>query len=314
MGVARLLDAPAHFISRSCHGRSESVLGYSREHYISRCIAEACVQIWKATVALPPSPISRHGSRFRCRSQARNRKTLRQVYSRRDAECWLDEPGLGAIDRHKSGVSQKPPSRTNVYVNPNYKPPSRSNQVPPRPAPYHRPVPIKDTGEKRDVVINGVEFKSSSRSLVRKDREYTLGKCGVLVFLTRAAVPQATQTILPPSGSNNFRRPSRYTTKPRSSRQRTRPGRNLTLTTGRTSSVVIRIQNALTTYSPPRYKANQKRIKFSEKQCARFTTAGTTPSSIPIPLCPSEPWYLITFLLSRRQLHQRPHLPLSARP
>ena len=90
------------------------------------------------------------------------------------AGIWLDEIRLGAIDRHKSGASLKPPSRTNVYVNPNYKHPSRSNQVPSRPAPYHRPAPIKNTGEKRDVVLNGVAFQSSARSLVRKDREYRL--------------------------------------------------------------------------------------------------------------------------------------------
>ena len=99
-------------------------------------------------------------------------------------ESRIDGVELGAIDRHKSEASYKPPSRTNVYVNPNYKPPSHSTQVPSRPAPYHRPAPIKNTGEKRDVVLNGVAFQSSARSLVRKDREYTLGKCGLHVLLT----------------------------------------------------------------------------------------------------------------------------------
>ena len=213
-------------------------------------------------------------------------------------ESWLDETGLGAIDRHKSGgASYKPPSRTNVYVNPNYKPPSRPTQVPPRPAPYHRPAPIKDTGEKRDVVLNGVAFKSSGLSLVRKDREYTWGKCGVLVFLTRAAVPQSTRPAPPAPGPSNFKATPRYPTKPRSTRQRARPGRNLTLATGRTSSVVLRIHNPLTTYSPLRYKATQKRMKFSDKQCPRFTTTGMVLLSSHTPLCPSEPWYLITLFL-----------------
>jgi len=229
----------------------------------------------------------------------------------RITETWLDETGLGAIDRHKSGASYKPPSRTNVYVNPNYKPPPRSTQVPPRPAPYHRPAPIKDTGEKRDVVLNGVAFKSSGLSLVRKDREYTWGKCGVLVSLTRAAVPQ----LAPPApGPSNFKPTPRYPAKPRPARQRARPGRNLTLATGRTSSVVLRIHNPLTTYPPFRYKATQKRMKFSDKQCPRFTTTGIVLLSSHAPLCPSESWCLITFLLLSRQLQQRSHLSLSTRP
>ena len=159
-------------------------VGYSREHYISRWIAEGLFPNLEGDCGSPPSPISLHG--FRCSSQARNRKTLRQVHSGRTAKTRIDQTGLGAIDRHKSAASYKPPSRTNVYVNPNYKPPPRSTQVPSRPAPYPRPAPIKNTGEKRDVVLNGVAFQSSGRSLVRKDREYTLGKCGLLVLLTHA--------------------------------------------------------------------------------------------------------------------------------
>lgn len=256
------------------------------------------------------SPISRNGFHlyFRCSSQARNRKTLRQVPSRQTPRFWLDETGLGAIDRHKSVASHKPPSRTNVYVNPNYKVPSRSTQVPARPAPYHRPAPIKNTGEKREVVLNGVAFQSSGRSLVRKDREYTLGKCGLLRSLTRAAVSQPARSL---SGPNNSKPVSSYPTKPRSTQQRSRPGRNLTLTTTQTPSVV-RTQNPLTAHSLLRYRAAQKRIKFSDKQCPRFTTTGTTLLFLQIPLCPSESWYLITSLFSCRQLRQRPHLSLSA--
>jgi len=170
---------------------------------------------------------------------------------------WLDEIGLGAIDRHKSEASYKPPSRTNVYVNPNYKPPPRSTQVPPRPAPYHRPAPIKNTGEKRDVVLNGVAFQSSGRSLVRKDREYTLGKCGLLESLTHDAVPQPTRPTLPAPGPSNFKSAPRYPTKPRQTRQRARPGRNLTLATSRSSSVALRIHNPLTLIPP----SGTKRLK-----------------------------------------------------
>ena len=99
-------------------------------------------------------------------------------------------------------------------------------------------------------MLNGVAFQSSGLSLVRKDREYTLGERGLLEFLTRAAVPQSTRPILPAPGPSIFKPVARYPTKPRSTRQRARPGRNLTLATGRTSSVAIRIRNPLITYFP----------------------------------------------------------------
>ena len=133
-----------------------------------------------------------------------------------------------------------------------------------------------------------------------------------LEFLTRAAVPQLARPAVPAPGPSNFNPSPRYPTKLRQARQRARPGRNLTLATGRTSSVVLRVHNSLTTYSLVRYKAAQKRMKFSDKQCPRFTTTGTVLSPPHIPLCPSESWCLITFFLLSRQLQQRPYLSLSA--
>jgi hypothetical protein len=190
-------------IPRATDDNHNKGVGCSRKHYISRWIVKGLFPNSEGDCGSPLSPISLHGFRFlfRCSSQARNRKTLRQVHSRRIAKGRIDEAGLGAIDRHKSGASHKPPSRTNVYVNPNYKQPPRSAQVPSRPAPYHRPAPIKNTGEKRDVVLNGVAFQSSGRSLVRKDREYTLGKCGLLVSLNHASVPQPTRPAPRPLSS-----------------------------------------------------------------------------------------------------------------
>ncbi|KAJ8489173.1 hypothetical protein ONZ51_g3066 [Trametes cubensis] len=61
--------------------------------------------------------------------------------------------------------------RSNVYVNPNYKPPSKTARPPappPQPRPAARPPPTLPQ-EKRDVVLNGVQFESSGRALVRKD-------------------------------------------------------------------------------------------------------------------------------------------------
>ena len=91
----------------------------------------------------------------------------------------------GAINQRKSGEpavrstgttsnwNSRP--RHNVYVNPNYKPPAKTHQpsAPPvnhlRP-PVSRPPPSLPQ-DKRDVVIDGVAFESSGRSLVRKDCE-----------------------------------------------------------------------------------------------------------------------------------------------
>ncbi|KAJ3538599.1 hypothetical protein NM688_g6495 [Phlebia brevispora] len=84
----------------------------------------------------------------------------------------------GAIDRFKS-TDIKPRRgtyhpggrpRNNVYINPNYKPPSKSQTPTPQPPrqPQAKPQPPR-SDEKKDVVIGGVTFESSGRSLVRKD-------------------------------------------------------------------------------------------------------------------------------------------------
>lgn len=96
----------------------------------------------------------------------------------------------GAIDHHKStGPSTSaPPSRgprNHTYVNPNYKPPSRSALPKFLPATINTPRyatkpvfssssnvahhPVAAQGP-REVLIDGVAFRSSGRSLVRKDR------------------------------------------------------------------------------------------------------------------------------------------------
>ncbi|KAG6908788.1 hypothetical protein DXG01_003317 [Tephrocybe rancida] len=86
------------------------------------------------------------------------------------------------INQRKSLVSTHNPghprtnSRNNTYVNPNYKPSNkyiRANQSavpsPPAQAPTPRPPVKPPTMEVKDVVINGIAFESSGRSLVRKD-------------------------------------------------------------------------------------------------------------------------------------------------
>lgn len=61
--------------------------------------------------------------------------------------------------------------RNNVYVNPNYKPPVRRYQSAPSVAPQRPPTrpPTNQPQDTHDVVLNGVAFESSARSLVRKD-------------------------------------------------------------------------------------------------------------------------------------------------
>ncbi len=88
---------------------------------------------------------------------------------------------IGAINRAKTGGPVARPAvpatnptrpRGNVYVNPNYKPPSQAARphVPTvtQPRPAARPPPVLPQ-ETRDVVIDGIAFESSGRSLVRKD-------------------------------------------------------------------------------------------------------------------------------------------------
>ena len=92
---------------------------------------------------------------------------------------------IGVINRRKAAETApaQPPApstsarpRSNVYVNPNYKPPSKTARPPappPQPRPAARPPPTLPQ-EKRDVVLNGVEFESSGRALVRKDRKSSI--------------------------------------------------------------------------------------------------------------------------------------------
>jgi hypothetical protein len=90
-------------------------------------------------------------------------------------------PVSGAINRHKSGSSTPSTGqsqafpRSNTYINPNYKPAVQKV----RPAiafNVSNPQIVKPptTTERKEVVLGGVAFESSGRSLVRKDREFTL--------------------------------------------------------------------------------------------------------------------------------------------
>ncbi|CAL1715016.1 unnamed protein product [Somion occarium] len=155
----------------------------------------------------------------------------------------------GAIEQRKTQANASssvyPPSRPrhNVYVNPNYKPPSRQVPIskpiagPPIPAVTANPTP-------KEVVIGGVAFESSGRSLVRKD------------------LPKPPASLKPPPTTRPIRRSSAFAKtrgsivrpyKPKSSR-----GRNMTLNNSRRPF--------------PRRVSNKR--KYIEKPCPRFTTTG----------------------------------------
>jgi len=175
----------------------------------------------------------------------------------------------GAINKHKTSGSQgrppptQPPGRprNNVYLNPNYKPPSRTQPQtrqataiitrppPSRPAPQAVAVP-------RDIVIGGVAFESSGRSLVRKDLAASKPK----PLATRPPIQTTSFAGSKAAAVVHASRPF----KPRNSR-RGRPGnRNMTLT------------NAV---RPP----GGRRRKYVDKPCPRFTTTGACTRGLTCP-------------------------------
>ncbi|KAI0084479.1 hypothetical protein BDY19DRAFT_898470, partial [Irpex rosettiformis] len=178
----------------------------------------------------------------------------------------------GAIDRHKKigpptryTPYQPGRPRNNVYVNPNYKLPSKpqpqaqqasssSVSIPPTSTPGS----IQGT---RDVVIGGVAFESSGRSLVRKDCTPSfLAVAKPKPPPTRPSVQSSSFTGSKAAGIAHANRPF----KPRNSR-RGRPGnRNMTLANS------IR---------PP----GRRRRKYVDKPCPRFTTTGACTRGLTCP-------------------------------
>jgi hypothetical protein len=98
------------------------------------------------------------------------------IHSKAIAECLA-----ASISQHKSTTSApRPPTsttswppRSSTYINPNYKPPSNKYIRPaqqPRPQITRPPSTSATPNTTKEVVLNGVAFESSTRSLVRKDR------------------------------------------------------------------------------------------------------------------------------------------------
>ncbi|KAG5643792.1 hypothetical protein DXG03_009615 [Asterophora parasitica] len=164
------------------------------------------------------------------------------------------------INQHKLVISAHPPyrtnSRNNTYVNPNYKPANKyvrpTSSVAQRPtAPPLPPMKPPSTAVK-DVVLNGVAFESSGRSLVRKDLPKPVS--------SGPSIPRANpQHQVPFTRKSGHLIPTSRLYKPKPSRgRRGRPtNRNMTLNN---------------TTRP--YQARSKRLKYSDKPCPRFTTTG----------------------------------------
>ncbi|KAL4246244.1 hypothetical protein ABKN59_009213 [Abortiporus biennis] len=168
----------------------------------------------------------------------------------------------GAINKRKAEEARPPRTtnfqpglpgqRSNVYVNPNYKPPSRTIP-PPRPATstetiWHPTAPRTATVGTRDVVIGGVTFEASGRSLVRKD----------LPKPAPSAIPMQRTANFSRSKAGNLLNMSRVY-KPKTSARRRR-AQNMTLKN---------------TNRPYHARLAAKRAKYINKPCPRFTTTGS---------------------------------------
>ncbi|KLO12712.1 hypothetical protein SCHPADRAFT_829126 [Schizopora paradoxa] len=152
----------------------------------------------------------------------------------------------GAINRHKSGPPRPTNRNTNAYVNPAYKPPSRPvNSVASSSKSQHTVNGLK----LREVMLDGVAFQSSTRSLVRKDLVPTLKPTQSRP--TSSFKPHYNPYAKPYSENRGAHRPY----KPKSKRRFPR-GQNMTLTNSR------------------KPRRGGKSMKLVDKQCSKFSTTG----------------------------------------
>lgn len=166
--------------------------------------------------------------------------------------------------------------RSNVYINPNYKPPSRS-APPPRPV-ARPPVPSNPSSvAPKEVVIGGVAFQSSGRSLVRKDCE-TPATCYCTIsdpFSVAKAPPSMSKPQ--PIARGGFLRPRGSTVRPY--KPTTSRGHNMTLANTRRPFQSVLISSTWRPYGPLTLSYRSRRVsnkqrKYVDKPCPRFTTTG----------------------------------------
>ncbi|KAA1470279.1 hypothetical protein DENSPDRAFT_836046 [Dentipellis sp. KUC8613] len=169
----------------------------------------------------------------------------------------------GAINRYKS-EPQRPVSKNNAsrsYVNPSYKPPSSNKYV--RPGLQSVPAPSKSStppvgparaaapSQPRDIIIGGVAFKSSRRSLVRKD----LPQPTPAPHAKPPSRPRPPPEFVRTKAGHLIKSNRTYKPKPPS---RHAMNRNMTLANGRRPYQSRRLSSK----------------KYVDKPCPRFTTTG----------------------------------------
>ena len=222
------------------------------------------------------------------------------------------------INQHKAHQKNKPvhknsyapypqpsfPARRNPYVNPNYKPankyirPGLNDAGPSNPAstttmkpnaatvttltPTVPPVsskPVSTTGgQTKEVVLGGVAFESSARSLVRKDC-----KCVFNWFrrIHAFSVPKPSKPVstTPPQHLHHFVRKTGHVPPARAYKQKSRRGRNMTLNNTRRPYSCVMICPMcgvlmIFFFGRSSRKSTKRINKYVDKPCPRFTTTG----------------------------------------
>ncbi|KAF9269176.1 hypothetical protein L218DRAFT_916849 [Marasmius fiardii PR-910] len=180
------------------------------------------------------------------------------------------------INKHKSSSSTQPlanPYRKNTYINPNYKPNNayvRPTRAPSNSTQSHSRPPLFPTKPK-EVVLDGVAFSSSRRSLVRKD----------LTRPTPTEQPSNLTTQSQYTRKSGHLVPATRAYKPRSScgrRGRGATNRNMTLTNSRRPYQSVRLMDSdtfSTLTNMNRTRRINKKMKALNKQCPRFSTTGS---------------------------------------
>ncbi|KIL69320.1 hypothetical protein M378DRAFT_157570 [Amanita muscaria Koide BX008] len=156
-----------------------------------------------------------------------------------------------SINQHKAQQqSSYGPPKSNIYINPTYRPSNKYVRPGSTASSQQQSGPSTSTSTTapsigvKEVVLNGVAFESSRRSLVRKD----------------VAKPPSNNagSVLPPSST--YRRKHGHPTAQRMYKPKSLRSRNMTLTNNRRPYQARR-------------NANKSR-KYSNKPCPRFTTTG----------------------------------------
>nr|GAT56991.1 predicted protein [Mycena chlorophos] len=160
-----------------------------------------------------------------------------------------------SINQHKSTASKAPAYRAHSYVNPNYRPQPNKFVRPSNPLPPAQNRPAPPAQVKKEVVLNGVAFESSRRSLVRKD----LPKPAPTVAKTSAPPPIRRPHFLATPGARV------YKSKPSRGRRRGGPV-NMTLNNSRRP-----------------FQSGRRATKQVSKPCPRFTTTGSCARGLTCP-------------------------------